>query len=165
MRNVRIPSVTLFFHHFTWFSLPQRRLSGRTVTTVRTSCITELSCILFSLSFLSPFAFTFYFLSLGFYPFSLLLPFPFSPAFIGRTVWNSSGEHDRGARFLLLTFCTPIFVLHANLRSDKARFHGELCRLVMEDSSFSNATQLSSTPTYCRLLPLLSSHSVILCLT
>lgn len=85
---------------------------------------------------------------------------PFSSFSIdGRTVRDSSGERDRGARFLLLTFCTPIFVLHANLRPDKARFHGELCRLVMEDSSFSNATRLSSTPTYCRLLPLLSSCS------
>lgn len=74
----------------------------------------------FSPSFL-PSLLRFAFLALAFIlsPLSSL-PLFFSFSSVRRIVRNSSGERDRGARFLSPTFSTLIFVLHANSRPDKA---------------------------------------------
>lgn len=106
----------------------------------------------------SLFFYTFCFLSFGFYP------LPSSSLSLKRKESSRIQESVIGLRqgFLSSTFCTSVFVLHANPRPDKARFLSlslshfrKLCRLVMGDSGFSNAAGFSFTPTYHRLLPLL----------
>lgn len=164
MRNVRVLS-TAFFQPFHMVFIATVKIKWQTSGDARTLCITELSSeFSFFSAFFLPFLLRFAFLAFIFSSLSSLpLFFSFSLASeksSGFQVENTIGVRDFSHPPSALPFSS-----YTRIRGLTKRDFMELCRLVMGDSGFSNATRLSSTPTYRRLLPLLFSFYMILCLT